>query len=104
MWRLPELIGSAIGEELINPIDRKFSRRQPPRVHPPSELSQHLQHAPNGLRGVTQRQQTRPVAIDMSAKLTRLPPRPRHHIASVPEHPAPTPEASIKSRNYADHH
>ncbi|MET0997013.1 MAG: hypothetical protein ABWY20_24410 [Mycobacterium sp.] len=71
-------------------------------VHPAAEITRHRQHVDHRARGIAELHQPPTVSRNEGTHLARLAPPSRHDSPPFPKHPAPTTEASIRQRNYAD--
>src|SRR5580704_12587844 len=71
-------------------------------VHPATQTTCHRQHAHDRARGIAPTRQPGTVSLDEGPHPARLPAPSGHDRPPFPEHPAPTTEASTRSRNYAD--
>ena len=71
-------------------------------VHPAAQTTGHRQHVDDRARGIAPPRQPGTVSLDEGPHPARLPAPSGHDPPPFPEHPAPTTEASARSRNYAD--
>jgi hypothetical protein len=104
---LPKYTMTAAIPALIDDERLYISRAEP--IHrptadgqPPTEPADHCQLVRNGPRCVSHRQQSVPETIHIRLEFAIPSRSARHDRASIPEHPAPTTEASAHQRDYAD--
>src|SRR5882757_4161717 len=71
-------------------------------VHPPAHSPSHRLQLDHRARAIPAHSQPRPETLNERAHRPRLPRSSGHDLPPLPKHPAPTTEASIHRRNYAD--